>query len=312
MRIAFLGATSQIAKDLVLSFSVSEQHELVLFARRPEAVKEWLTEFSLMGKYQVDSFDAFSADDHFDAIINFVGVGNPAQALEMGASIFDITLKYDNMALEYLRRNGSCRYLFLSSGAAYGSNFDEPVDSFSSALIPINNLRPQDWYGVAKLHAECRHRALPDFSIIDIRVFNYFSHTQDITAKFFIADVCRAIQSKKIFSTSSGNIYRDYMGAADFHQLIASILNAAPFNDVLDCYTLDPVDKWQLLDRLKNDFDLDVDVKATPVGINATGVKINYFSKNRCAANIGYVPTKTSLELIVDEIKMLISKSNSK
>jgi len=38
----------------------------------------------------VHDYDAFSDDEHFDAILNFVGVGNPALAAAMGASIFDL------------------------------------------------------------------------------------------------------------------------------------------------------------------------------------------------------------------------------
>ena len=79
---------------------------------------------------------------------------DPVQAAAMGASIFDVTLKYDEMALDYVRQHPHCRYIFLSSGAAYGSSFDEPVDENTKAVIAINNLQPQDWYAVAKLHAE--------------------------------------------------------------------------------------------------------------------------------------------------------------
>ena len=104
MRIAILGATSQIARDLVLSFSTQSNHELTLFARRPEVVKQWLACASLSGQYAVADFLAFGADEHFDAILNFVGMGNPAQTASMGASIFDVTLEYDEMALCYLRQ----------------------------------------------------------------------------------------------------------------------------------------------------------------------------------------------------------------
>ncbi len=116
MRIAILGATSQIAKDLVLSFSTQSPHELVLFARRSEAVKDWMAGLGMPGRYGVGDFDAFRVDDHFDAILNFVGVGNPAQAVAMGASIFDATLKYDEMALTYLHAHPACRYLMRVCG----------------------------------------------------------------------------------------------------------------------------------------------------------------------------------------------------
>ncbi len=129
MRLAILGATSQIAKDLVQSFAAESSHELVLYARRPVVVAQWLTLVGLAGRYAVADFDAFSADEHFDAILNFVGVGDPAQAAAMGATIFDVTLKYDELAMGYVRQHPHCRYIFLSSGAAYGSNFDAPVDA---------------------------------------------------------------------------------------------------------------------------------------------------------------------------------------
>jgi len=99
MRIAILGATSQIAKDLILSFAANSQHELALYARRPHAVEQWLSQAGLAQRYAAADFTAFTNHEHFDAILNFVGVGNPAQAAAMGASIFDVTLKYDELAL---------------------------------------------------------------------------------------------------------------------------------------------------------------------------------------------------------------------
>jgi len=88
MRIAILGATSQIAKDLVLSFASNTQHELRLFARRPEAVKKWMSCNRLSNLFSVGSFDEFGVNKPFDAILNFVGVGNPAQAVAMGGHRF--------------------------------------------------------------------------------------------------------------------------------------------------------------------------------------------------------------------------------
>ena len=228
MRTAILGATSQIAKDVVLSFSAQSDHELVLFARRPEVLTQWLTGAGIPGKYAVFDFTAFDADQRFEAILNFVGVGNPAQAAAMGASIFDVTLKYDEMALCYLRQHPECRYIFLSSGAAYGTGFEKPADEHTHAVIGINNLHPQDWYGVAKMHAECRHRALPQLPIVDIRVFNYFSCTQDISARFLITDILRAIRDKVVLKTSPDYIVRDFVTPSDFYKLVISLLASPP------------------------------------------------------------------------------------
>src|SRR5450756_1882049 len=119
MRIAILGATSQIAKDLIESFAAQGTHALMLYARRPQAVVQWLASVDLPERYPVHDYGAFGADEHFDAILNFVGVGDPVAAAAMGASIFDVTLKYDELALSYVRQHPACRYIFLSSGAAY-------------------------------------------------------------------------------------------------------------------------------------------------------------------------------------------------
>jgi nucleoside-diphosphate-sugar epimerase len=305
-RIAILGATSQIARDLIISFSASEDEHLHLFARRPEAVAKWLVLAGLAERYPVDDFSGFTKRE-FDAVINFVGVGDPAQAVAMGASIFETTLKYDMLVLDYLHQHPECRYLFLSSGAVYGPNFDEPVDENSKAAIAINHLQPQDWYAVAKLYAECRHRALSHLPIVDIRVFNYFSHTQDVSARFLITDILRAIQCGDILITSSDNIVRDYIGPDDFYQMVALILAAPAVNDVVDCYTKAPVDKMTLLSSMNQHFGLSYEVKQPPAGVNATGMKMNYFSKNRRAKMFKYSPVKSSLEGVLSEVHQVVS-----
>lgn len=306
MRIAILGATSQIAKDLVLSFSAQSSHELVLYARRPEVVKQWLVSVGLSDRYAIADFAALNADEHFDAILNFVGVGNPAQAAVMGASIFDITLKYDEMALDYVRQHPDCRYIFLSSGAAYGASFDAPVDENTKAVVAINNLQPQDRYAVAKLHAECRHRSLPHLPIIDIRVFNYFSHTQDIAARFLMTDILRAIRDKAVLKTSPDDIVRDYLHPSDFHQLVSALISAPAANAVVDCYSRAPIDKKNLLAAMQEQFGLQYEITQASVSVNATGNKPHYYSRNTRAADFGYQPTLTSLEGIVQEAQMIL------
>ena len=302
MRIAIFGATSQIAKDLILLISKKTSHELTLFARRPDAVVHWFNAIGFIGSCPIKKFEEFDADDHYDVIINFVGVGNPAQTLAMGASIFDITFKYDEMILEYLKLHHECRYIFLSSGAAYGSSFERPVGNHSVASISINDLLPQDWYAVSKLYAECRHRALPHLKIVDIRIFNYFSHTQDLSARFFITDLLRAIKSNETFLTSPDNIVRDYIGPDDFYQLINCIMKSSIKNDVVDCCSKAPIDKFTLLKILQKKFQLKYEFNRQPLMVNATGIKTNYYSVNKKVLDFGYQPRFTSLDLVVSEI----------
>ena len=301
MRIAILGATSQISKDLIVSFSAEADKYLHLFARRPNDASNWLKEIGLSERYLVDDYAVFGTQE-FDTILNFVGVGNPAQAAAMGASIFDITLQYDELALNYVRQHPECRYIFLSSGAAYGSSFDAPVDADTKAIISINNLQPQDWYAVAKLHAECRHRSLAHLPIVDIRVFNYFSHTQDMEAGFLITDIVRAIRYKTVLKTSADYMVRDFIGPDDFHQLVSAILSSPATNNVVDCYSKAPIDKPMLLAAMQAHLGLQYELVQVSSGVNATGSKPHYYSLNTRAASFGYRPRFTSLKGVLKEM----------
>lgn len=304
-RIAILGATSQIARDLIVSIAVAGEKNLHLFARRPDDVKKWLNVAGLSGRYPVDDFSVLGKYE-FDAIINFVGVGNPAQAVAMGNSIFDITLQFDEMALDYLRTHPACRYLFLSSGAAYGSSFNEPATRDTPAIIAINDLSAQEWYGVAKLHAECRHRSHPDLAIVDIRVFNYFSRTQDISARFLITDILRAIRDKAVLMTTPDYIMRDFLHPSDFYKLVRALLSAPATNAAVDCYTLAPVDKQTLLAAMQEKFGLQYEITEANTSVNATGNKPHYYSMNKRAADFGYTPSLTSLDGVLREAKAIL------
>jgi nucleoside-diphosphate-sugar epimerase len=310
MHIGILGATSQIAKDLISSFSAEEAKHLHLFARCPDDVTKWLNNVGLSERYLVDDFDAFGTQK-FNAIMNFVGVGNPAKAAAMGASIFDVTFQYDELALSYVRQHPACRYIFLSSGAAYGSSFDTPVDVDTKAAIAINNLQPQDWYAVAKLHAECRHRSLAHLPIVDIRVFNYFSHTQDMSARFLITDILRAIRDKMTLEISSDYMMRDFIGPGDFHQLVNAILNSPATNAVVDCYSKAPIDKPTLLAAMKDKFGLSYEIIKEIINVNATGDKPHYYSLNTRATDFGYTPSVTSLQGVIQEVERALNNLSS-
>lgn len=299
MKIAILGATSQIAKDFIVALSQDAAHELYLFARNPKEVARPSDSVAC-------GYHEFSTGERYDLIINFVGIGDPARAKAMGHKIFEVTEYYDNMALAYLERHTSCKYIFLSSGAVYGDSFSHPVTESSPAIIDINHLQPTDWYAIAKLYAEAKHRAMSAASIIDIRVFNYFSHTQDMNARFLITDLVRAIKSHQIFSTSAENIIRDFITPTDLHELLLCAINGDPCNLAIDCYTKAPIDKLSLLKALKKKFGLKYELVSSGFAVNATGIKNHYYSTNTIAEKLGYQPKLSSVDGLVREISKLI------
>jgi nucleoside-diphosphate-sugar epimerase len=304
-RIAILGATSQIAKDLIIGLAEMADCRLHLYARRTDELEMWLGQNGLAGRFMIEGYAGFPTNE-YDAVINFVGAGDPARISVMGKEIFEVTLRFDEMVLDYLKTHPRCRYLFLSSGAAYGSDFEKPVTLETAATIKINELSPHEWYGVAKLHAECRHRALPDLPIIDIRVFNYFSRTQDINARFLITDILRAIRNGTELQTSADFIVRDYLHPSDFYHLVMALLSSPATNAVVDCYSKASVDKPTLLDAMQRQFGLRYEVMGASSGVNATGCKPHYYSLNRRAADFGYIPALSSLEGVLQETSAML------
>ncbi len=310
MRIAILGSNSQIAKDLIVSFSEVTSNEIYLYSRRPDEMKLWLKQKDL-NSYEACSYDEFERNDviKFDAIINFVGSGNPARTIAIGASIMEITEFYDNLALRYLIKYPSCRYVFISSGAALCSNYDSPVSEKSIAEISLNNLHSQDWYGIAKLYAECKHRALADKAIVDVRIFNYFSSSQDPEARYLITDILRAIKNKVVLETSPAEIVRDFITPPDFFQLIQNVLNGPKLNIAIDCYSKGPVKKSELLQSMSKNFGLKYKSKECGVAVNATGAKPFYFSENKRAEKyFKYNPSLTAIEGVLREASLILKK----
>ena len=305
--IAILGASSQIAKDLILSFVKNGCSNLLLYVRNMPAATAWVETHGLVDACSLYTYDQYGELPH-DVVINFVGVGDPRRAAEMGASIFCITSQFDDMVLTGLEQHPQRRYLFLSSGAAYGNSFIEPVTEVTEARISINQITPQDYYATAKLHAEVRHRSRPDLAIVDLRVFNYFSRTQDVEARFFITDIVRAVRDGKTLKTSPDYMVRDFLHPDDFYQLVACILAASPRNCAVDCYSRATIDKPDLLKAMHQRFGLSYEVVgvAQMVAVNATGAKPYYYSLNRKASDFGYVPRYSSLEGVLTETAAIL------
>lgn len=306
--LAFLGASSQIARDLVLSMTAAGRDGLLLYVRDLPATEQWLAQHGLAGRCRVLGYDQYGRDPH-DAVLNFVGVGDPRKAVEMGASIFEITYRFDELVMRELDAHPQRRYLFLSSGAVYGNAFQQAAGPDTSASFAINQIGPQDWYAIAKLHAEARHRARSSAAIIDLRVFNYFSRTQSLESRFFITDLLRAVRERRPVTVSADYMVRDYLHPSDFHRLVEAVLAAPAANTPVDCYTSAPVDKPALLNALEQRFGLQWETAApsASVAVNATGAKPHYYSLNRRAEAFGYCPAHSSLSGVLEESAVLLA-----
>ncbi len=166
----------------------------------------------------------------------------------MGGAIFGVTQEFDDLALrETAPPPGTALRSSCPAARPTAAASSSPAGPDTQATINLNALKPQDYYAVAKLHAECKHRALPEFAITDLRVFNYFSRTQDLDGPFLHHRPAARRARRTVLQTSAGSMVRDYLHPQDFHQLVSCVLRAPAGNRAIDCYSAAPVEKQELL-----------------------------------------------------------------
>ena len=307
--VAILGATGHVGKVLTAGLAATGRYRVCAVARDRLKLESFLTSLPSAETISRAAFEEFSGGAH-DVVINCVGIGDPAGITFSGASILELTERFDALVMDYLVSRPNTRCISFSSGAAYGGDFVEPVSESTPAVVPINAIRPTDYYGIAKLASEARHRGADEFSIVDLRLFGLFSRYADFSASFFMTDVYRAIAGKTRLEVGPESIHRDYVGPHDLTALVAALVEAEATNDVYDVYSLAPAEKFELLDHFASRYGLSYDVRQDRTAPPATGIKPHYYSTNRRAALIGYTPTRTSIQSLTKEIDALLESRN--
>lgn len=302
-RIAILGATSHIAKSLIVRFFRRGGHELHLYARSPEQAELFLrTEIPDTGNHCRVSGDFTQLRAHaYDAVINCIGVGTRQKLRGDFTRYFTVTEKFDNMVLGYLSgHNPDALYISFSSGAVYGKSFSAPAREDSLNCIGVNQVTSEDFYSIARLNSEAKHRAFKDLNIVDIRIFSYFSRYIDLADGYFITEVINSILNKTILETSGTNFVRDYLHPDDLFSMVLACLDAGKTNAAFDVISAQPVKKQQILDYFSSTYGLVYVVKNLAPDDSPTGSKHLYFSENPNAEAVGYQARFTSMEALAD------------
>jgi len=305
MRVAILGATGHVGACFTAGLLADERFAVTAIARDASRLGALLDTLPNGAACARRSFGEFPTGD-FDAVVNCVGVGTPAAVAASGPGIFELTDRFDALALDYARAHPGTRYIALSSGAAYGGDFTEPASEVTPAVVRANAMRPSDHYGAAKLAAEVRHRATADLAIVDLRLFGLFSRHIDLDAGYFMTDVFRAIVGDTSLTVSPEDVVRDYVDPDDLVAVLIAVLDAPAHNDVYDVYSAAPVSKFELLAHFSARYGLTYDVADATASDSATGVKPKYYSLNRRAERVGYTPSLTSLASVAKETDVLL------
>jgi len=318
LKVAILGATSHIAKSLIVNFLDSNKHHLILYTRNQKKLSKFIASTNISDN---GSFSIYNKYNNFigtkcDVIINCIGVGTLSKHKGNFLKYFTITERYDNMVIEYLNNHSDVIYICLGSGAIYGNQYPSPVNKKSINEIQVNHITPQDYYSISRLYSETKHRAHKDLKIIDIRIFSYFSRFFDLTDGYFISELISSILKKKVFLTSKTNFVRDYLHPKDLYTSIISIIEHIKSNHIntaLDISSLKPITKKEIIQFFATEYNLDYEFSDNFHGTSATGQKLHYYSSNMQTEQIiSYKPEFSSLDTLSMEFKKFLEFINSK
>lgn len=309
--IAILGATSQIAKDLILRFS-SDDVVLYLYGRDLKKIKEWSVLYNINVRIEnILHIDFFEHSINYTAIINCVGIGSSKTAV-IDAEVYHLTEKYDAVVMKYLSKNASCKYLYLSSGGVHGDIYSTANELNDKCVFNINENKKLDWYGLSKLSSEIKHRANSIFSIVDLRIYGYVSEFQDINSPFFLSEMIGCALRGDEFITTTVEMYRDYIHPDDLHRLICKIISYDSINCAIECSSKAYASKKEILEMMSSEFNLKY---RSIENENYIGQGRIYYYPTGIDYGIAldYEPKFTSLESIKDafiKIKNTVEKSN--
>lgn len=307
--IAILGATGHVSKSLIFEMSQRGYKDLYLYTRSVERCEQFLRTNNLPAPKKIAVYDEFGTDE-YDVIINCTGIGSPKRLAAEMDSIHRITEEFDDLAISYLDVDRDVLYINLSSGAVYGGSFDRPVDKNTHLNLDTNDHSLKSPYEIAKSKAEVRHRSLKHLNIVDLRLFAYFSKFIDLNDKYFMCDVVSSIIQHRNMVTSPENIFRDYITPTDLLSLVECCIKKGRINDVFDVYSREPVDKFSILENFSKRYGLKYRVCDDGSSPSVTGFKRNYYSLNKGAQEIGYIPKVTSLEGLFIETDFILNRSD--
>jgi len=206
-----------------------------------------------------------------------------------------------------LKSNQQTIYINFSSGAIY-RDFSKPAFFDSKSSITINHIDSKDFYSIAKINSEAKHRSNNSLTIFDIRVFSYFSKFIDLEGPSFITEIICCLKNNKPFITNSNDMLRDYSGSDDLFQLVKKCSEHSGVNSGFDLYTTNPVSKFEIIDFFSKNYSLKWEIEKSIIPATLTGYKNQYFSENRKAEELGFKPVCSSIEVIRNVSKQILGR----
>ena len=313
-QIAIFGSTSHIAKGLINNFLKSGRFRLHLYTRSTDVVSSFLDSIGKSSGNDSVIYEGYGdiTKCNYDVVINCVGVGTLNKLRGKYSKYFMVTEEYDNLIIEYLLKNPDTLYISFSSGAVYGREHSSAVEENAVNSIRVNHVISEDYYAIARLNSEAKHRSFKDLNIVDLRLFSYFSRFIDLSDSYFITEILDCIVNNKVFATNNVNIIRDYVHPEDLFSMTQKCMDTDKINTAFDVNSTKPVEKREILDYFSMEYGLKYEKTSTLPHVSPTGTKNFYCSKYNKAFEIGYEPEFSSMDAIKGESRYILNQQSNK
>ena len=190
-----------------------------------------------------------------------------------------------------------------SSGAVYGRE----TGSVGFRIDP-NRIQVSDYYALAKLYSEAKHRAHGNLNIADIRIFSYFSQYADPNSGYLMTDILKAVLNKDVLKTTDSDLIRDYVSPDDLFALIRCCMAQEKLNTAFDAFSGKPVSKLEILAAFQEKFGLRTEISAPGAGSPNSTASV-YIPKDFTAGKIGFQPRFTALDGLIRETSAALKKA---
>jgi nucleoside-diphosphate-sugar epimerase len=301
MRIAILGAGSYVSRAILPYLLRRSDWEALLYTRAPDHLKDWAVERHLPAeRISIEASDGFGGRP-FDVVVNLIGAGDPRLVVRMADGILAVTAEWDERVLQQMRKRPSARYLFASSGAAAGGDFDAPRTQGAALRRPAAH----DHYARAKADAEERHRELGDLAITDLRLYSFYSADMGAELGYLVCSMLQNVLDRSTFVSDQHDIARDYLHPEDLSTAIMAVLRSTPQNVAFDLASLGPVRKVDLLRRFERQFGLKWKIRPADSPPN----KMNYYSEDISVRALGFEPTFSAIEAVLEQATAFLART---
>ncbi|OQA34052.1 MAG: GDP-6-deoxy-D-mannose reductase [Acidobacteria bacterium ADurb.Bin340] len=212
---------------------------------------------------------------------------NDGSPLEMA----DVIVRGTERVLDFARKTGARRFLFLSSGLAYGR---QPLDCPAIAEHQMGHLDAMDpgaAYGNAKHFAEhlcLQHGIAHGFEVCIARLFAFVGPLLPLDAHFAAGNFLRdGLVGKRIQVLGDGTPLRSYLHAAELAHWLWTLMARGEAGQAYNVGSDEAVSIRELAELTGRVCGVGVDVLGTPVPGRAPA---RYVPDIRKAAGLGLAP----------------------